>query len=222
MAGEAMKFGLTQQFRAQEPEKKIYGLTPCTVINNIDCNGQARVQLRLPWLPGFEPWARMSNPSDGSYFMPQINDEVLVSFNHGDVREPFVVGAAWNLKDPPPTKIPTDARTKRKICTPEGLELEFDDALQSVTLTNTNKSTQSGTKTTLRLDTEKAVISTPKATVTVGITGEVTIKSETKIKLEAPTIEIEASTLLKITGKAVQLNASATCEITGKPVNINN
>ena len=229
MAGEVVKFGWMQQFKvqpaAQEPERKIYGVTVCTVLNNIDSNGLARVQLNLPWLPGFQPWARLSSQmagSDaGSYFVPQVGDEVLVSFNHGDVREPYILGSLWSTKAPPPTTAPLDAVTKRKICTPQGLDLEFDDALQSVTLTNTNRATQSSTKTTLRLDAKKAEISTPNATVTVGITGDVTITSKTKIKLEAPTIEIEAGTMLKIAGKAVQLKASAACEIAGKPVKIN-
>lgn len=231
MAGEAVKFGWMQRFKApaQEPERRIYGVTVCTVLNNIDSNGQARVQLNLPWLPGFQPWARLSNQmagnGAGTYFVPQPGEEVLVSFNHGDVREPYILGALWSTKAPPPTTVPKDAVTKRKICTPQGLELEFDDALQSVTLTNTKSSTQSSTqsstKTTLRLDSEKAEISTPKATVTLGIAGDVTIKSDTKITLDAKTIEIKAGTLVKIEGKAAQLKASAACEIAGKPVKIN-
>jgi phage baseplate assembly protein V len=221
MASEAIKFGWMQHLEKQVPEKKIYGTTSCTVVNNIDCTGQARVQLSLPWLPGFQPWARIAKQSEGTYFAPQIDDEVLVSFHNGDVREPLVVGAVSSMKAPPPTQVPADALTKRKICTPQGLELEFDDALQSVTLTNTNKSTQASTKTTLRLDTKKAEISTPEATVTVGITGDVAITSKTKITLKAPTIEIKADTLVTIEGPAAELKASAKCEITGKPVKIN-
>jgi uncharacterized protein involved in type VI secretion and phage assembly len=218
MAGEAVQFGWMQHFQVREPEKKIYGVTVCTVINNIDSTGQARVQLSLPWLPGFQPWARISNQSAGSgagsYFVPQIDDEVLVSFNHGDVREPYIVGALWNTKDRPPAPLPTDAINKRKIRTPKGHELEFDDLLQKVTLT-------SNAKTTITLDTQKAEISTPAATVTLGLAGDVTIKGKTKITLDAPLIEIKAGTLVTIEGKAAQFKASAACEIAGKPVKIN-
>jgi uncharacterized protein involved in type VI secretion and phage assembly len=218
MADEAVKFGWMQRLGSQAPDKKIYGVTVCTVVNNIDCNGQARVQLNLPWLPGFQPWARISNQSAGSgagsYFVPQVGDEVLVSFNHGDVREPYIVGALWNTQDRPPAPSPTDAVTKRKIRTPKGHELEFDDLLQKVTLTTSGK-------TTIVLDLEKAEISTPAASVTLGVTGEVSVKSKTKISLEAPVVEINASATVKIGGKGVSLKATALCELGGKPLNLN-
>ena len=218
MAGAAVQFGWRQHFKPQEPEKRIYGVTVCTVLNNIDSIGQARVQLSLPWLPGFQPWARISNQMAGSgtgcFFVPQIGEEVLVSFNHGDVREPFIVGSLWNAKDRPPAPSPIDAVNKRKIRTPMGHELEFDDLLQKVTLT-------SNAKTTLTLDTQKAEISTPAATVTLGVAGDVTITGKTKITLDAPLIEIKAGTLVTIEGKAAQLKASAACEVVGKPVKIN-
>jgi len=218
MAGEAVKFGWMQHLKAQEPEKKIYGVTVCTVINNIDCTGQARVQLSLPWLPGYQPWARISNQSagrsSGSYFVPQVGDEVLVSFNHGDVREPFIVGALWNTLDRPAAPLPTDAVTKRKIRTPKGHELEFDDLLQKVTLTT-------NVKTTITLDLQKAEISTPAASVTLGIAGDVSVSSKTKITLDAPMIEISGKIAVKVEGKAVSLKGTSLCEIGGKPVKIN-
>jgi phage baseplate assembly protein V len=218
MADEAVKFGWMQRLGPQAPDKKIYGVTVCTVVNNIDCNGQARVQLSLPWLPGFQPWARISNQSggknSGSYFVPQVGDEVLVSFNHGDVREPYIVGALWNTQDRPPAPSPTDAVTKRKIRTPQGHELEFDDLLQKVTLTTSGK-------TSITLDLQKAEISTPAATVTLGVSGEVSVTGKTKITLDAPVIEINGKVSVKIEGKTVALKGAALCEVRGKPVNIN-
>jgi uncharacterized protein involved in type VI secretion and phage assembly len=218
MAGESVKFGWMQRTRPEEPEKKIFGVTVCQVVNNIDCNGQARVQLSLPWLPGFQPWARISSQSSGSssgsYFVPQVGDEVLVSFNHGDVREPYIVGSLYNTMDRPPAPLPTDAVTKRKIRTPKGHELEFDDLLQQVTLTT-------NAKTTITLDLTKAEISTPAATVTLGVAGDISISGKTKISLDAPLIEISGKVAVKIDGKAVSLKATALCEIGGKPVNIN-
>jgi uncharacterized protein involved in type VI secretion and phage assembly len=219
MAGEAVSFGVTQEFKAREPEKKIYGVTVATVLNNIDCNGGARVQLQLPWLPGFTPWARLSNQmagmGRGSYFVPQIGEEVLVSFNQGDVREPYVLGTLWNTLDTPPADAPTDAISKRKIRTPLGHELEFDDAKQSVTLINNMQSS-------VTLTPEKAELSTPLATVTVGKAGDVTITAKTKITLDAPVIEIKAKTMLTVSSHGnAQFTATGGCVISGMPVNIN-
>jgi phage baseplate assembly protein V len=218
MAGEAVQFGWMQHTSPQEPERKIFGVTVCQVVNNIDCNGQARVQLTLPWLPGFQPWARISNQSAGndagSYFVPQIGDEVLVSFNHGDVREPYIVGSLWNTQDRPPAASPTDAVTTRRIRTPRGHQLTFDDLQQQVILT-----TSANTTVTLALD--KAEISTPSAKVTLGVAGDVTISGNTKITLEAPVIEINGKTAVTINGKAVQIKATGACQVSGNPVNIN-
>ena len=71
-------------------DKRIYGVAPAEVVSNLDLTGLGRVQLRLPWLPGYSPWARVAAFSAGSgrggYFIPQNGDEVLVAFSHGDVR----------------------------------------------------------------------------------------------------------------------------------------
>jgi uncharacterized protein involved in type VI secretion and phage assembly len=220
MADEAVKFGATRSISAGPAprDKKVFGVANATVIDNVDCNGEARVMLMLPWLPGYTPWARLASPmagmERGTYFVPQIGDEVLVAFNHGDVREPYVLGTCWNTMDRPPSEAQTDPITKRKIRTPLGHELSFDEAQQSVTLT-------SNTKTTVTLDATQAKLSTPAGSVTIGIAGDVTITSTTKITLDAPIIEIKAKTVLNANGSAVNVKASATCSIQGALIKIN-
>ena len=53
------------------------------VVNNLDLAGLGRVQVRLPWLPELDLWARVAVPmagmASGTYAMPQIGDEVLVA-----------------------------------------------------------------------------------------------------------------------------------------------
>lgn len=212
-------FGLMQEMKPLPGEKKIYGVCTATVINNIDVTGLARVQLMLPWLPGAVPWARlatlMAGMARGSYFVPMIGDEVLVAFNHGDVREPYVIGCMWNPLDRPPVLSPTDALTTRKIRSPLGHELTFDDLLQSVTL-------QSNTFSTLSLTPEKAEVSTPAASVSVGKLGDVTISAATKLTLNAPFIEISATSLLTIESQgAAVLKAGSACAVQGAVVKIN-
>ena len=114
-------------------------ITNATVIDNIDQTGEMRVQVRIPWLPDANPWVRvampMAGPRRGIFFIPQVNDEVLLAFNQGDIREAYVIGAVWNGVDKPPMKDPNDAVTKRVIRTPKGLEILFDDSGPSLTLT---------------------------------------------------------------------------------------
>ena len=216
MAEEAAKFGLRQKIQVGQ---KVNGVSVATVINNIDSTSEARVQIMLPWLPGFMPWARVAAPMAGmlrgTFFMPQIGDEVLVAFNQGDVREPYILGTLWNTIDRPPMLAPTDAVTQRKIRTPLGHELSFDEATQSVTLA-------SNTFSTVKLDPLKAEISTPLARVTIGKDGDVTISAATRLTLDAPVIEINARTLLSIQSNgAATLKAAAACSVEGAVVKIN-
>lgn len=103
-----------------------------------------RIQVYFPWLPeesaeqegqeGQEGqhrsyWARvatlMSGNRRGSWFMPEIDDEVLVAFEHGDVQHPYIIGFLWNGVDKPPND---DISTKvRRLKTVSGHRVDFDD-----------------------------------------------------------------------------------------------
>ena len=77
------------------------------VTNNDDPTGNGRVKVKYPWLvEGHDShWARlatpMAGPKRGFYWIPEINDEVLIAFEHGDMHRPYVIGCLWNGKDLP-------------------------------------------------------------------------------------------------------------------------
>jgi len=113
-----------------------YGVAPAIVTDIQDPDGQGRVRVRLPWSPdsggsqGFEAWARMATlfagADRGSWFIPEVEDEVLVAFEHGDPRRPYVLGGLWNGQDRPPQAM--DSRnTKKVICTRNGVKVTLDD-----------------------------------------------------------------------------------------------
>lgn len=89
---------------AQQP---IWGVVVALVTNNDDPEKLGRVKLKFPWLSdNYESeWARMvqlgAGPESGCVFLPEVNDEVLVAFEFGDVRRPVVVGGLHNGKDRP-------------------------------------------------------------------------------------------------------------------------
>lgn len=94
-----------------------------------DPNGEGRVQLSFPWAgdnmqSAWAPVAMMLAGKDrGAWMMPEVDDEVLVAFEHGDFDHPFVVGFLWNGADKPPE---TDVKN-RIIKTPGGHQLRFED-----------------------------------------------------------------------------------------------
>ena len=71
-----------------------------------------RIKVKYPWMPKDDDseldsnWARLASPGAGNgrgiFFTPEIDDEVLIAFEQGDVNYPYVVGALWNKKDKPP------------------------------------------------------------------------------------------------------------------------
>lgn len=101
------------------PESRIYGVVVGIVVDNNDPEGQYRVKVKFPWIkessskytdtPDKEDflsaWARiatfMAGPKRGAFWLPEVDDEVLVAFEHGDVRRPFVIGSLWSPVDPP-------------------------------------------------------------------------------------------------------------------------
>src|SRR5258708_1417769 len=93
------------------PGGLFYGVYPALVTDVQDPEGQGRVKVRLPWAPdpggsSYETWARlatmMAGGGRGSWFVPDPQDEVLVAFEGGNPRRPYVVGALWNGQDNPP------------------------------------------------------------------------------------------------------------------------
>ena len=89
------------------PAERVAGVVTGVVTAVDDPDGRGRVKLRLPWLSeSYESgWARVAQLNAGggrgSAFTPEIGDEVLVAFEHGDVRSPFVVGGLYNGVDAP-------------------------------------------------------------------------------------------------------------------------
>jgi uncharacterized protein involved in type VI secretion and phage assembly len=70
----------------------------------------------------------MAGRERGAYFLPEVGDEVLTAFEHGDIRAPFVVGALWNGADKPPEENTNGANNVRLIRSRSGHEIRFDDA----------------------------------------------------------------------------------------------
>jgi phage baseplate assembly protein gpV len=106
------------------------GVVVGLVTNVNDPEGRGRIKLHFPWLdPKHETdWVRiatlMGGGGRGSFFMPEVNDEALVAFEHGDPRFPYVIGFLWNGADEPPAKHVRE----RKLETKNGHAIRFLDA----------------------------------------------------------------------------------------------
>jgi phage protein D/phage baseplate assembly protein gpV len=85
----------------------VQGVVPALVTNLDDPDNLGRVKVKYAWLGEIESfWARIAAPMAGKergfFYLPEINDEVLVAFEHGDAHRPYIVGALWSNEDKPP------------------------------------------------------------------------------------------------------------------------
>ena len=103
-------FDLLKQGRDETPSvSRIYGAVVGLVTNNKDPEQLGRVKVKFPWLAenSESHWARIATldagKDRGTWWIPEIDDEVLCIFEHGDINFPYVIGGLWNGKDKPPT-----------------------------------------------------------------------------------------------------------------------
>ncbi|MEJ2366105.1 MAG: phage baseplate assembly protein V, partial [Deltaproteobacteria bacterium] len=98
----------------QQQASKVYGVVVGIVRDIKDPENLGRVKVDFPWLGeaaeavsiksdddrAHSFWARiavlMAGKERGTYFIPEVDDEVLVAFEHGDMDRPFIVGGLWN------------------------------------------------------------------------------------------------------------------------------
>ncbi len=143
-----------------------------TNVNSPEKNG--RIKVRFPWLDDQHEtdWIRiatmMGGNGRGSFFMPEVNDEVLVAFDHGDVQFPYVIGFLWNGQDQPPAE---DVR-ERVIRSVNGHRIRFLDS----TPTGGNKGA--------------LVIEDAHGNTILMTNGQITIKATAQLRLMAPTVVI--------------------------------
>ncbi len=124
---------------AEERNDHVYEAVVGIVTDNKDPDKLSRVKVRFPTLPGqdtshWAPLAALGAGKDrGWYFLPEVDDEVLVMFAHGDIRRPVVLGAIWNGSDAPPES--NGGGNERKvIVSREGSSIVFDDDAGTITL----------------------------------------------------------------------------------------
>jgi phage baseplate assembly protein gpV len=205
---------------SEPDDRRINGVCPALVVSNMDLLTEGRIQVQVPWLPGFFLWARVAVPMAGTmrgtFFIPQVGDEVLVAFAQGDVREAYVIGSLWSTTDRPPALTPIDPTVKRVIRTPLGQEVEFDETLGKVTITNLTRHTITMSPTGIELSTVGGT-----AKLTLGIDGTVSITGTQSIALTSFDVAVTGVTGASVSGGTLSLDGGANCTITGATVNIN-
>jgi len=189
---------LFEQARRAEERNRLYGVYPAIVSDINDPDGQGRVKIKLPWLPddggGYNVWARiatlMAGANRGSWFIPDVDDEVLVAFEAGDPRRPYVVGALWNGQDTPPESMDSAGDNFIKsITSRSGVKLTLDDQDGQEKLI---LETPGGQRITLQDGPGQVEIRDSNGNSITLSTSGVSVVAAAKVTVQASTVEVSA------------------------------
>lgn len=219
----------------------VSGVVVALVTNLKDPLNLGRVKVKYAWLGEIESdWIRiaslMAGPERGLLFLPEVNDEVLVAFEHGDVQSPIIVGMLWNGKDKPPitnaTAAPNgkvdqrifktrqghtvlfddkDGEEKISIKSKSGHELILDDKKNSESITIKDKSGNNS-----------MVIKSSDNSMAIKVTGDFNVTATGKITLKSTQdMTLESSANAKLKGTQLAMEGSAKSELKGAMVSVN-
>ena len=189
------------------------GLVIGIVTDNQDPDGQGRVKVKYPWLSPdhASDWARVVVPGGGGgrgmQFLPEVNDEVLVGFELGDVHYPYVLGGLWNGRDKPPgdqgTVVSGGKVQQRLIRSRSGHTITLDDSDGSPGITIEDKNGN-----VVFLDSSANALK---------------IKAKGDVSIEAQgNMSLKATGSVEVKGMGVKVNGGGgTVDVKGSIINLN-
>jgi uncharacterized protein involved in type VI secretion and phage assembly len=188
-----------EDFRPDGEASRYFGVYPAIVTNIVDDKSLGRIQVKFPTLgtdgDPVRAWATLLTPyaddNQGYEMLPAVDSQVVVAFEAGDLRRPYIVGAAWNGKESLP-EAPETANNKRLIKTRSGSLLEFDDTDGAAKIT---LSTSSGHK--LLLDdggTQVTLTHANGCVVTFNAAGQIQIQANATVEVTASAVNVHAAT----------------------------
>ncbi len=183
-----------------------YGVEVGIVTNVKDPEKLGRVKVQFPRLPtGPESfWARVAQPAAGAgrgfYWLPEVEDEVLIAFELGQPDRPYVIGALWNGKDKPMNGAYQDDNSTRMIQTRSGHQIILSDKSGEEKIVIADKS---GKRTvTFDVKNKKFLVEAKE--------GDIELHAEKKIVIQCEDLEIKTAKTAKIdVGTKFDLNVSS-------------
>ncbi|MFV0436032.1 MAG: type VI secretion system tip protein VgrG [Desulfopila sp.] len=207
-----------------------------TMLEN-DPDGEERIKARLPLVSDAEEglWCRLATldagDGRGTFFRPEIGDEVVIGFISDDPRCPVVLGMCHSSAKPAPEPASDDNHVKGYLSR-EKMALIFDDEEKSVVL-----KTPEGNRLTLSEEDKGIVLEDQNGNtivlgedgITIDSASDLTLRAQGDVKIEGTNLQIQAQSGFKATatssvevsGASTTIEGSATTVIKGGLVQIN-
>lgn len=207
--------------------EQISGLVVAVVTNLDDPDGIGRVKVKYPLLKTapdntelesfWAPVVSIGGGKDtGIFWLPEVNDTVLLGFENGNVNRPFVLGGVWNSKAATPIAkgdlLEQSSKVKTRVLqTRTGHKIVFTDSDSSSKLEIMDK----GAVTKITFDTQNKALG-------IESQGKGTFKTAQAMEMKSDaTINIQSTGSLTIKGSSISVEASGTLTLKGATVNIN-
>ncbi|MGI9148113.1 MAG: VgrG-related protein [Chloroflexota bacterium] len=197
-----------------DEERRMPGLTIGIVTDNQDASDLGRVKLRYPSLSAdhASDWARVAAPGGGPdrglQFLPEVNDEVLVGFEHGDVHHPYVLGGLWNGKDAPPGKssqvISSGNVQQRVIRSRLGHTITLDDSTDRPGITIVDKTGDN----TIHIDSSSNKL-------TLSVKGDLTLEAQGTVSIQGKSVQVQATNDVQLSGASAAVQAKQSLTLKG-------
>lgn len=179
-----------------------------------DPDNQFRIKVRIPILSesGEGVWARLANVFSGnkmgSFFIPNVNDEVIVGCLGNNPDTPIILGSLYSAKNAMPFSIGKKNYTKAFV-TKEGTKIQLDDEKKSIEL-----STKKGNKLLISDDEKGFVLEDENGNkivmnadgITLDSSKDLILKAKMDFKMNSAKAALSASATMEVKGSIIKLN----------------
>ncbi|WP_372371235.1 phage baseplate assembly protein V [Candidatus Uabimicrobium sp. HlEnr_7] len=205
-------------FYQSEHQSRITGVFIGIVTNNQDPDKLGRVKIKFPKISDDNEtdWVRIATlftgTEFGSFFLPSVDDEVLVAFENGDINTPFVIGSLWNGTETPPETNEDGENNIAVIKSRSGHYIQFDDTDGAEKITIMDSAVKNS-----------IVIDSAENTITIVSDADITVTADNgAISLSADTVTIKGKSSVSIeSGGGLDVKASGAANVEGSTVNLN-
>jgi phage protein D/phage baseplate assembly protein gpV len=194
----------------------VKGVVTAMVTNLNDPDNLGRVKVKYPWLDDSveSDWVRIATPMAGAqrgfYYLPEVNDEVLIAFEHGDPHRPYIVGALWSNTDKPPkpnSEVCGGGKVNKRILKSRSghiITLNDTDGQEEISIIDKTGKNQ-------------IVIKSPDNSMQIKVQGDLTIEAQGKITIKgAKGVDVISQAQLKLSGQSgAELSSPAQTVVKG-------
>jgi uncharacterized protein involved in type VI secretion and phage assembly len=191
-----------EAFRPDGDARRYFGVYPAIVTSIVrDADRLGRIEVKFPWLGSdgadVRALATLLTPyaddDQGFEMIPSVDTQVVVAFEAGDLRRPYVLGACWNGSESQPEQ-PTEPNNKRLIRTRSGSLLEFDDSDGAAKVTLSMKSGH-----TLVLDDSAQEVKFAHSNgciIKMNAGGQVSVTANSTVEITASAVNVHAASAI--------------------------